>query len=101
MARTTKRRENKNGSNNESKDETKTNIQDMPYKIIIIEPEAIKDDSSTLTQITKKQQGVNKLQIPTPKKKQSKKRKRKTKKEIHQTKQEKCERYPSQMRRKT
>ena len=72
----------------------------MPYKIIIIEPEAIKDDSSTLTQITKKQQGVNKLQIPKPKRKQSKKRKRKTKMENRQTGQEKCERYTSQMRKK-
>ena len=49
----------------------------MPYKITIIEPEAIKDDSSKLTQITKKQQGVNKLQIPKPKRKQANKRKRK------------------------
>ena len=49
----------------------------MHYKIIITEPEAIKDDSSTLTQITKKQQEINKLQIPKPKRKQTKKRKRK------------------------
>ena len=74
----------------------------MPYKIIIIEPEAIKDDSSTLTQITRKQQGINRLRIPKPKRKHAKKRNRKTKTKAYLGKQEKWENTQSKWeRRKT
>jgi len=72
----------------------------MPYEIIITEPEAIKDDSSTLTQITKKQQGINKLQIPKPKRNRQRKETEKTKMKTYLEKQEKREKYPSQIKKK-